>query len=292
MASSPLDDTYGIWLVALLFQSILYGMALLQVFLYFRWYGKDSWWHKGTVILITLLETIQSSLFFSGVYEVLITNFGNFRRPEPVRPEDKFIPLLILIISLGALGAGSAQVGIISKLGVYSQLAKTSAATNTQAALAFAADVMITGALWWRLKSSKTGFQSTNRLINFLIITAINRGLLTMLMALLNLVLFLVKPGTFDFMSVLLVSGKLYMNSMLAMLNTRAHARSLGGIGTVVEVDHGSSGGMHMGMGTMNGATSAPRFPTVTVSQQRVVHRDEMEVDPESSFDERKLRAI
>ncbi|KAJ7174962.1 hypothetical protein C8R43DRAFT_1118994 [Mycena crocata] len=62
--------------------------------------------------------------------------------------------------------------------------------------------------------------------------TAVNRGVITMVTALLNMILFLTQPGTFYFMLMLLISGKFYMNSMLAMLNTRQHAHSVGKFGT------------------------------------------------------------
>jgi hypothetical protein len=65
-----------------------------------------------------------------------------------------------------------------------------------------------------------------NRLLNFLIINAINRGVLTMVTALLNMILvrplvfpigldeselgmqFLTEPGTFYFMLIVVISGK------------------------------------------------------------------------------------
>jgi hypothetical protein len=33
--SSPLDSTYGVWLVALFLETILYGMGVLQGWIYF-----------------------------------------------------------------------------------------------------------------------------------------------------------------------------------------------------------------------------------------------------------------
>ena len=35
--ASPLDSTYGMWLVFLFIMAILYGVGLLQAFLYSRW---------------------------------------------------------------------------------------------------------------------------------------------------------------------------------------------------------------------------------------------------------------
>ena len=56
-------------------------------------------------------------------------------------------------------------------------------------------------------------------------IYAVNRGILTAVCALLNLVLFLRTEGTFYFFIGLMPSSKLYMNTMLATLNTRSHLK-------------------------------------------------------------------
>ncbi|KAJ6549134.1 hypothetical protein DFH09DRAFT_1087202 [Mycena vulgaris] len=85
----------------------------------------------------------------------------------------------------------------------------------------------------------ETSGPSTNNLLNFFIRTAINRGVLTMIPAALNMTLFLTQPGTFYSMFVLLISGKFYMNSMVAMLNTRRHAHAISRFGqTQTTVDH------------------------------------------------------
>lgn len=127
---------------------------------------------------------------------------------------------------------------------------------NLQAACTLAADILITVGLSWRLNSARSGVQSsvsflptdhsdahpfahrTNKLLNFLIINAINRGILTMLTALLNMILvrppvlptglddselnlqFLTEPGTFYFMLIVIISGK----CTLSISFTRRHA--------------------------------------------------------------------
>ncbi|KAJ7451998.1 hypothetical protein FB451DRAFT_1283381 [Mycena latifolia] len=246
--ASPLAPTYGIWMVAQYFISILLGMGLLQVYLYFHWYSTvDHWGIKSTVILITVLEVLQSSLFFSATYSLLIDGFGSFeglgtipwQAPTQLlllymstfvaqlyfaycifilHKRRLLIPLAIAFISTVAFGAGIAQfVLTLHKIKFFKDLPSTSWATNTQAALSLTSDIMITAGLSWRVSGSKTGIQSSNTTLNFVIMTLINRGVLTMATALLNMVLFLTKPGTFYFIFVLLISGKFYMNSMLAM---------------------------------------------------------------------------
>ncbi|KAJ6607722.1 hypothetical protein B0H10DRAFT_2439467 [Mycena sp. CBHHK59/15] len=224
-------------------------MGLLQVYLYFFWYSKDRWSIKATVIAIAVLETVQISTFFSAAWSWLIDGFGDFNNLRffswqalaqlaalytstfvaqtyfasciyLLHKKNIILPAVIIILSLVGLGGGLAQVILAVKLKTFDQLPHTSAATNTQAALALVCDLLITVGLCWRLNSNRSGIQSTNKLLNFLITTAINRGVLTMITALMNMILFLTQPGTFYFMLSLLISGKLYMNSMLAMSET------------------------------------------------------------------------
>ncbi|KAJ7113835.1 hypothetical protein C8R44DRAFT_795856 [Mycena epipterygia] len=264
MASPPtLASTHGVWLIAAFMASILQGMGLLQGFLYFLWYPKDPWSIKATVIVMLVIESVQSAAAISNVYMWFIVEFG-----DPVRlniipwqdtlqltalylstfvaqahfartiyqfhKESVVIPVVVFLLSLVSLGAGLAQAGLTVVVKEYSNLGSTSATTNIQAAFSLAADMLITFGLTWRLNQSRTGIQSTNRVLNFLILTAINRGVFTMLFAVLNVILFLTKPGTFYFMLALLLSDKFYMNSMLAVLNTRQHAVKLNE-STVVE---------------------------------------------------------
>ncbi|KAJ7876530.1 hypothetical protein B0H14DRAFT_2714153 [Mycena olivaceomarginata] len=252
---SLIESTTGMWLVGLFLQSMLHGMGLLQGFLYFVWYSKDNWTVKGTVVAVLLSESIQMGAAFANAYEWLIPGFGNFpnlniihwqdmvqltlqylstfivqvhfaRTIYNLHVRDIYLPIFIFLLALLSFGAGIGQVILATRLGEYSKLgeASTSATTILQAAVALTADIAITAGIFWRLNASRTGVQATNKILNFLIITAINRGVFTMLTAALSVILFLSKPGTFYFMVPLLLSNKFYMNSMLAMLNTREFA--------------------------------------------------------------------
>ncbi|KAJ6628284.1 hypothetical protein B0H10DRAFT_1990761 [Mycena sp. CBHHK59/15] len=290
--ASPLAHTFGIWLVALFLQAILYGMGLLQIYLYFFWYNKDRWSIKATVIIVAILETVQISTFFSAAWSWLIDGFGDFNNLRffswqalaqlaalytstfvaqtyfasciyLLHKKSIILPAVIVTLSLVGLGGGLAQVILAVKLKTFDQLPHTSAATNTQAAVALTCDLLITVGLCWRLNNNRTGIQSTNKLLDFLITTAINRGVLTMITALMNMILFLTQPGTFYFMLSLLISGKLYMNSMLAMLNTRQHAVSL----------HGSTMVDHISMPTLS-STSGTASRVIGVSDRTETRND------------------
>ncbi|KAJ7126261.1 hypothetical protein C8R44DRAFT_874624 [Mycena epipterygia] len=247
---SRLAPTFGQWLVALFLQSVLYGAGILQVYLYFFWYHKDSWTIKTAVILITIFETFEMGVFFSATYSYLIDGFGDFDNLNAYSWQ--------ALASLAGIYA-STLVAQFSDVHGFPNLHETTVTRTLQAAFALAADILITAALCWRLNKQRTGIQSTNVLLNWLITTAVNRGVLTMLSAALNLILFSAKPRTFYFIVWILLSGKFYMNSMLATLNTRQYAREL----------YGNS--MSMSMGPLGTATE----PQFNVQVTRSVIRDE-----------------
>jgi len=262
MASS-LTPTFGMFFLGQVLQAMLYGMALLQVYLYFFWYRRDTWFIRISVVLITIFESFEMAIFTSSAYSYLIDGFGNFHNLTQwnwqvrltllgvylstyvaqfyfahciyrLHWKDKITPALILVLATTCFGAGIGQVVRISQIQGFQELGDTTVTRTLQAVSALTCDILITGALCWRLNASRTGIQSTNKVLNYLIMTAINRGVMTMISAGLNIILFSAKPGTFYFMLWVLLSGKFYMNSMMAMLNTRTYAAGLQG--TIVDI--------------------------------------------------------
>ncbi|KAJ7312506.1 hypothetical protein DFH08DRAFT_447754 [Mycena albidolilacea] len=266
--SSPLDETYGLWLIVFFLESVLFGAGLLQTHLYFLWYPKDNWIVKATVLAVVLFETMQTVIFFAGIHFTLIEHFGDFANLAIIswhvgiqllflyltgfvaqayyaqclyrlHSRDKILPVIIFICTVLSFIAGIAQVVLIFDIGDSTASDRGhQVATNAQAALNFLTDLLITVGLSWRMNKNRSGIQSTNKLINFLIIAAINRGVLTMVMAALALILNLAAPTTFWFHVALILNGKFYMNSLLAMLNTRQYA-----LGTSREVSMNTMGG-------------------------------------------------
>ncbi|KAJ6525991.1 hypothetical protein B0H19DRAFT_1275863 [Mycena capillaripes] len=201
--AGPLDSTYGIWLTAFFLQTMqrsLYGMGLLQAYLYFFWYSKDTWGIKLTVgpllrtnvgeltvilqvIIVVFLESFQLATLFASTYHYLIDGFGNF-------------PQLLEVVF----------VSIVRRV-PYS-ICGTTTTTVVNASFSIVSDILITAGLSWRLHSARTGIQATNNLLNYLIIFAINRGVLTMITAILELILFFAIPETFYFFAMIWLTGK------------------------------------------------------------------------------------
>jgi len=256
--TSPLDSTYGILLITLFLENILYGCGLLQTWLYFHWYPKDHWGIKTMVILLVIFETLQITLFFVATYQCLITNFGNmpglgvitwFDETQMLASylsaytvqlyfayclymltgKQKFAPILIVVLALTSIAAGLAQITITLKrstLFLHWQDIQI-VPYILQSAATLACDIAITVSLLLNLSGHKKEniFSATNNILDKLMVNAINRGVLTALCAAINMILFFSMPNTFWFLIGMLLSGKLYMNSALATLNSRQYIK-------------------------------------------------------------------
>ncbi|KAF8199582.1 hypothetical protein BJ912DRAFT_1129664 [Pholiota molesta] len=86
-------------------------------------------------------------------------------------------------------------------------------------------DILIAVALCALLSSNRSSFQDTNNVINRLIIFAVNRCILTCAMAIVETIVFSTLPNSFYSLALDFVIGKLYANSLLAVLNARANLR-------------------------------------------------------------------
>ncbi|KAF8173890.1 hypothetical protein K438DRAFT_2023406 [Mycena galopus ATCC 62051] len=76
---SPLDSTYGVWLVSLFLETILYGMGVLQTWIYFAGRPTDLKSVKWTVLVVLVLETIQVVFFFRSSYSRFVERFGQIQ---------------------------------------------------------------------------------------------------------------------------------------------------------------------------------------------------------------------
>ncbi|KAF7303685.1 hypothetical protein MIND_00597900 [Mycena indigotica] len=253
----PLDSTYGVWLVSLFVETILYGMGILQAWIYFANRPQDSLSIKLTVLIVVVLETLQATFFFRSSYLRFVQNFGVltavlnwvdsvqllssylgafavqlffasrvYRLTQNTRSWFAKIGMYgIFFFAFISVVAGIAQTAWTNAIGSFLKLDETKAVTTVQAATSLACDLLITLFLCVFLTSQKGDIKKTNVMMDRLIYEAINRGTLTALASGINLVLFLALPDTFWFFLGLAPSSKLYMNSMLATLNNRQRIR-------------------------------------------------------------------
>jgi len=255
--SVDIGGTFGAAYIGSMISMGLYGLTSLQSYLYYAYYPKDSSSLKLLVAILWALESLQVALVCHAMYYYLVVNYAN---PSALGAGvwSLYASLLCnLIISSIAQSFFAIRVHILSRkywltlcifffivahiafgletvteMFIYKDLNKLPLITFT-AALPFAVtavipDVLVTICLCYFLNNGRSGFRGTNALINQLIIYAINRCLLTSIVAIIEVILFAVLPGSFFFLAVDFCIGKLYANSLLATLNTRKNLRGRG----------------------------------------------------------------
>lgn len=94
------------------------------------------------------------------------------------------------------------------------------------AIFAILSDVLIAGSLCILLYGGRTGLRKTNSIVTTLIVYAINRCLLTSVVAIVEVIVFSVVAKSLWYIAIDFVIGKLYVNSLLATLNSRQSTRA------------------------------------------------------------------
>ncbi|KAG6918735.1 hypothetical protein DXG01_012220 [Tephrocybe rancida] len=135
------------------------------------------------------------------------------------------------------------------------------------ALFAVLADIFIALSLVVLLWGSRTGFRRTNTLVNILIVYAINRCVLTSVVAVAEVIAFAVSPHSLWFLAIDFVVGKLYANSLLATLNSRHGMRNGNMVNSVHMSDiHFEEPSLETGRSTQKGVVLELRDENTTSS--------------------------
>ncbi|KAI6158135.1 hypothetical protein BKA82DRAFT_996529 [Pisolithus tinctorius] len=250
---------FGSALIGGLVSAMLYGIATLQTYVYYMQYPEDASATKFLVAAIWILDTLHVLFMCHMLYYYLITNYGipasleyivwSFQASVLVhvlvvavvqcffvyqiyylcRPQVKWwVTTPIMLLILGQIGFGIAAVVLELVIHKTSALTQISFYVLTPAfAIIVLTEVLITVSLCVLFYSSRSdsAFPSTKRLLNTLIIYAVNRCVLTLLVAIGELTVAFEQQDAWIMALDLVVQG-LYPNSLLASLNTRQYLRS------------------------------------------------------------------
>lgn len=236
-------------LIGVLFNTILYGILVVQSFIYYQTYKKDASWLRYFMLYLFIAETVNSALDIVMVYEPLILNFETSKATtffpimlatDPIvtvlisTPIQIFVAWRIFIISRAkwlaglicifafiSMGGGfwtGITVTIIRRFDRKPELHWPALTWLLASAIA---DVIITASLAFSLSRRKTGISNTDDAVNRIIRLTIQTGLVTAIFAALDVIFFLALPRTtinfiWDF-----ALSKLYTNALLSTLNAR-----------------------------------------------------------------------
>ncbi|OBZ71785.1 hypothetical protein A0H81_08279 [Grifola frondosa] len=282
-----LDKTQGAVFIGVIVAAMLYGVSCAQVWYFYIRYPNDSGLVKILVGLVWIFDTAHQALISHTVYTYLIVNYGNGNTLDRIvwsiivevlfngltallvqsffmlrifKLSDKNIwliaPVFFLVLGefasvIGTSDAVALYVAQALPLQTFDQLDELKALSMVVNGLAAAGDVLIAAILCTMLHRSRTGFKSSDSLINRLIIFSVNTGLLTSICAVLSLVTIAALPNTFIYICFYFTLGRreslpsapkkflinpstnaktiacwtVYSNSLLATLNARAALR-------------------------------------------------------------------
>jgi len=253
-----ITSTFGAILIGSFIATMLYGLTTLQTYLYYVYYPKDSRSTKALVAIIWVLDTLHAAFMAYSVYFYLVISYFNpallavghwslflsiaFNTVIACIVQIFFLVRIHQLCSIKYRWWVTSLIGFIVlahfAFGVETvvfmfikrDLAKLSEisliAATPFAIFAVLSDIMIAGALCYLLHDSRSGFKRTDTIISILIIYAINRCLLTSVVAVVEVIVYCTLPKSLWFLAIDFFIGKLYANSLLATLNSRAAIRA------------------------------------------------------------------
>ncbi|KAJ7164779.1 hypothetical protein C8R43DRAFT_1086174 [Mycena crocata] len=247
------DTIVGVLLLGLFFNTYLYGICTYQFVVYVQAKFKDSWWIKTVVGALFVTDTIHSAVAIYAAWDTCVTNYANpanlvyvgwtipftavatsftailtqFFLGHRVFLLTNSAPLFVLISVLSVLGfvfgcVAGIKSGIINEVANFAPLAPY---VTAWLALQTSADLLITLCLTVALTRSKTGFRTTDTIINRLIGGAIRTGLFASIFALADLFSFLLHRNTNLYAMFAYPIGRIYTNTLLNTLNSRANMK-------------------------------------------------------------------
>ncbi|KZT08700.1 uncharacterized protein LAESUDRAFT_49980 [Laetiporus sulphureus 93-53] len=256
----PLCQTIGSVFIGMSFSLLLYGFACAQVLYYSRAYPQDKRMTKIVVALLWLLDTSVTAITIKFSWFYLVENHSNQTALTTIplllsaewatsavvvllvqsfyvyniwtllmntrcRAPFTFTAALLCLISF-ASGTALAVVALLHDQlpALFSVIAVPASMQDITAAIA---DIYISVSLIWILHASKTGHGRMDGILQRIILYTVNRGLLTIIMQVVLWGTYWGIIGRVDFVWIIphFMESKVYVNSMLAVLNVRNHLR-------------------------------------------------------------------
>ncbi|KJA16247.1 hypothetical protein HYPSUDRAFT_91423 [Hypholoma sublateritium FD-334 SS-4] len=238
--------------------SILFGVALLQAYQYFMNYTRDSKRRKIVVVAAVALDTIHLGFSAVMMYLSLSSPVGlldnshlwtlkgfatiklfliilvqsyylsiiwQFASSFPLhRILSKAIKTISIILFLYAIGMGIVFLTYLERDKRFFDFSKP---FQTVIFIAFGStaviDSAIAGTLSFLLLKTDPGRHTKSRgVIKFLVLFFIGTGLLTAIMAVTTISVYAARPSTALYLSIEFAVPRLYVNSILAMFNSKA----------------------------------------------------------------------
>ncbi|KIK59813.1 hypothetical protein GYMLUDRAFT_261808 [Collybiopsis luxurians FD-317 M1] len=262
MEGLDLGSTFGALEISTIISSILFGVVTTQTYAYHRSFPLDSFWTKIIVDTLWLVElgqtictvhflyywsvigygnpnylrrapiTLGLGVIFYGICVALVQGYFTYRlwrlithSPTPYR----LIPIMMVALISARFGVIIAGAVEAFRLPYYRPfVAKWRTLIIASQIIGACTDLSIMLTLVVSLRQRRVdAYHSTVAMVDKLILWAIETGALTSAIGITILICILTMRDNFIWLSLLLLLPKIFSNTLLANLNSRANLRSV-----------------------------------------------------------------
>ncbi|KAF8531995.1 hypothetical protein JB92DRAFT_2846017 [Gautieria morchelliformis] len=235
--------------------TVLYGIVLVQFYLYVRGGSQDPLWLQAMVWSIGLLETAHTLVIWSLLYTLTVKNFGNVPAIFQHRVSLALIfPLAgivgsivqsffayrvhilsghLLIPTIAWFGAVFRAVCTIvlcikpfTVANIPEFVARYLWLVVTPMTINVAVDILNTSALCFYLIRGRSEFRSSQKIIDSLLLFTVETGLITSFCGMAIVISALTMRGNYVDIALFMIYPKLFSNSILTSLNARQDNRN------------------------------------------------------------------
>ncbi|KAK0474945.1 hypothetical protein IW261DRAFT_1497928 [Armillaria novae-zelandiae] len=248
-----LGTTLGALYIGAAIATILFGITNTQVAKYYKKYPDDWWIFRYSVGTLWIFDALHVALSTHVIYHYLIDSFGDYDELFQViwsfklqllvemlvvvgvqgiyiiriwklgRYFHRILPWIVSLTFLVALGNGIFSVYTAYVVSNFKALPGIELSMGIVTAIPLFSDFVIALSMCYYLHKSRqaSGFSKSSDMLLGMMRLGVISGLATSTCSLLMLITYLARPNTLIFSSIGLILPKLYMNSLLAMLNAR-----------------------------------------------------------------------
>ncbi|KAG1841624.1 hypothetical protein C8R48DRAFT_738852 [Suillus tomentosus] len=252
-----LGSTYGALFIGAIIAAILFGLTNVQVFIYFQTHRDTGrTFFKLVVLLLWTLDAFHLIFIVHCIYYYLVTHFANIGALTEIVWSFKLqiifdVPIIhgvqllyahriwtvskgrsrVLPITAGIFAVLSSSLSIpllwaLFQCHLFSDLIRVEWATYMALTVISCGDVLNASLLCYLLATSRTGFFITDSFIQKLMGLIIETGCLTSVCSMTAIITCAVMPKNYVFLSLECLLAKLYVNSFIALLNSRYYLQA------------------------------------------------------------------
>ncbi|KAK0478601.1 hypothetical protein EDD18DRAFT_542082 [Armillaria luteobubalina] len=251
--STDISSTMGAIYIGATVATAFWGITAMQSMTYFSRFPNDWWFYRFAVGLLWIVDTLYLIFCAHALYYYLIKNFANPQALTTIvwsfKTDIMFLGLLILLVDIvyavriwmlgrffhktvpwliAVVIAGTTAVVIneihaIFTIKTYQDSVKVSKSIEALLGTTAGVDILICGAMSYYLLKSRSisNFSRSSKPLLVLSRFVVVSGLATTICALTILITFVGIPGSLVATGIATPLPRVYLNSLLAMLNMR-----------------------------------------------------------------------